>query len=146
MTGASSGAPFSFAIIIYFAKKFLKTSRIIIAVGWLLLVTVLLCIPGTQLPKIKWDSKVLLDKWIHVFLFFLLVWFWCRIYIRNEKKIFITICILAILYGIIMEIVQHYFIPFRSFDVGDMIADAIGSVIAYFVFIKQNKNNPAGNI
>ena len=45
--------------------------------------------------------------------------------------------IIGIVYGIAMEIVQKYFIPFRSFDVGDIIADAIGSVVGYLFSIKK---------
>jgi VanZ family protein len=37
------------------------------------------------------------------------------------------------IYGIGMEIVQHYFVPLRSFDYGDMIADGLGSTAGYFI-------------
>ena len=53
------------------------------------------------------------------------------------KKIFTTILILSVIYGVFMEILQHYLIPFRSFDYGDMIADAIGSVAGYFVSVRH---------
>jgi len=45
--------------------------------------------------------------------------------------------ITGIVYGIAMEIVQKYFIPFRSFDVGDIIADAIGCFVGYLISIKK---------
>jgi VanZ family protein len=118
---------------------------IFFAVIWLAFVTILLCTPGSRLPKINWQDKVLLDKWAHVFLFLVLVVLWCRIYRKvlfiSVKNIFITITILSIVYGIGMEIVQHYFIPLRSFDVGDMIADAIGSATGYFISIKRFLRN-----
>ena len=31
-----------------------------------------------------------------------------------------------------MEFVQKYFVAFRSFDPGDIVADGIGSLIGYF--------------
>jgi len=44
-------------------------------------------------------------------------------------------------YGVIMEYVQKYFIPNRSFDIGDILADTIGSiaglVFATKVYIKK---------
>ena len=43
----------------------------------------------------------------------------------------------GIVYGIAMEIVQKYFIPFRSFDLGDIIADGIGCAAGYFFAIKR---------
>jgi len=54
-----------------------------------------------------------------------------------EQRIFLQIMITGIVYGIAMEIVQKYFIPFRSFDLGDIIADAIGCVVGYFFAIKK---------
>ncbi|HEY1872672.1 MAG TPA: hypothetical protein VGG71_16540 [Chitinophagaceae bacterium] len=36
-----------------------------------------------------------------------------------------------------MEFVQKYFIPNRSFDVTDMIADGIGSVMGVIIFSKM---------
>jgi len=36
-----------------------------------------------------------------------------------------------------MEVIQHYFIPFRSFDYGDMVADAIGSAVGYFISVNR---------
>jgi len=35
--------------------------------------------------------------------------------------------VVAILYGLAIEVVQHYFIPGRSFELTDLLADAIGS-------------------
>jgi VanZ family protein len=36
-----------------------------------------------------------------------------------------------------MELVQNYFIPFRSFDLFDIIADGVGCAIGYFISIKR---------
>ena len=126
----------------YFAQKnFLKTTKssFVFAIGWLLLITILLCIPGTRLPKVSWSDKIWLDKWIHIFLFLVLVFLWCKacktIY---SKRNFIIVTLLSIVYGIAMEIVQHYFIPFRSFDYDDIIADGLGSVGGYFISVKRS--------
>jgi VanZ family protein len=99
--------------------------------------TVLFCIPGTSLPKVKWDAKVWLDKWIHLVLFLMLVFLWCRAYSIKTKKIFILITILGIAYGIFIELVQQYLITLRSFDLRDMIANSIGAVAGYFISVKR---------
>jgi VanZ family protein len=116
-----------------------------LAIGWLALITILLCIPGTSLPKVGWSDKMLLDKWVHIFLFLVLVWLWCttnkKVDAFKVKRNFITITILSIVYGIIMEIIQHFFIPFRSSDVGDIIADSIGSIGGYFISIRRFLKN-----
>jgi len=134
---------------IYIRKKSVlkkNVAAIVFAVIWLLLVTSLLCIPGTRLPKITWEDKVWLDKWVHIFLFMILVILWSKAYShkkntdRDGRKIFLEIMIVGCFYGIAMEFVQKYFIPFRSFDVGDIIADAIGCVVGYLISIKKFKS------
>ena len=113
------------------------------AVLWLLIVTTLLCIPGTELPKIKWENKIWLDKWVHVFLFMVLVTLWSKVYSgkkniqNNIRKIFFQIMILGFLYGILMEIVQKYFILNRSFDLIDILANGTGCFIGYLISIKR---------
>jgi len=119
--------------------KILKGS-LLLAVVWLVLVTTLLCIPGSSLPKINWEDKILLDKWVHFFLFLILVMLWCA-YFKGSKvkfrEIFLRITILSMIYGIGMEVVQHYFIPLRSFAYGDIIADGLGSVAGYFISVNR---------
>jgi len=120
-----------------------NVSTIVFAAFWLLLVTSLLCIPGSKLPKITWQDKIWLDKWVHIFLFMILVILWSMAYSHKKnipdggRKIFFQLMIAGCLYGILMELVQKYFIPFRSFDFGDIIADAIGCVVGYFFSIKR---------
>ena len=45
------------------------------------------------------------------------------------KKIIVIIGIVSLLYGVGMEFVQKYFINNRSFDNGDIIADAVGCTL-----------------
>ncbi|HEU4860438.1 MAG TPA: VanZ family protein [Chitinophagaceae bacterium] len=120
---------------------------LLVAVIWVLIVTTLHCLPGSRLPKISWQDKIFLDKWIHFFLFLLLVFLWSRFYsnkrsIAGVKKIFLTITILSMIYGIGMEVVQHYFIPFRSFAYEDIVADGLGSAAGYFISIKRFVKKP----
>ena len=126
-------------------KSILKKNVLIIvfAVIWLMLVTSLHCIPGTQLPKITWQDKIWLDKWIHVFLFMILVILWSKGYSYKKniqgdsRKIFFQIMIICFFYGILMELVQKYFIVNRSFDLMDIMADGIGCVAGYLFAIKR---------
>ncbi|MFV0605956.1 MAG: VanZ family protein [Niabella sp.] len=126
-------------------KDFLKGLKP--AYGWLLLTTILLVLPGSAFPKETWLSKIYFDKWVHIGLFAIMVWLFCRAKYQHStttpdlKAAFLTITILIIGYGIVMEFIQKYFVPYRSFDVGDIIADAAGAFLGYFVsyrlFLKQ---------
>ena len=113
------------------------------AIFWFIIITTLLCLPGTDLPKINWLDKIWIDKWVHIILFLLLVVSLCWGMLgknslkKSFQNIFRWVAILSLIYGIIMEVVQHYFIPFRSFDIGDILADGVGSLLGYIFSIRR---------
>ena len=120
-----------------------NVSTRVFAIIWLLIITTLLCTPGTKLPKVTWQDKIWLDKWVHVFLFMVLVILWGKVYsnkkiIQNDtRKIFFQIMLLGFSYGIAMELVQKYFVPYRSFDLIDILADGVGCFIGYLISVKR---------
>ncbi|HMU45552.1 MAG TPA: VanZ family protein [Chitinophagaceae bacterium] len=115
-----------------------KTITIIIpAIAWLLLSFYLLTLPGTQLPQEDWLDKIWIDKWVHIAMFGLLVWLWCRVFVKKSKRFFLAICIACILYGIAMEFVQKYLVINRSFDIGDIVADAVGSSLGLYMSLRM---------
>jgi len=105
------------------------------AIVWLIISTILLTLPGSDLPEKDWMGKIWLDKWIHIGMFGIMVVLWCRGMLMKEyeipkiRKIFLCLGIGWLLYGIGMEFVQKYFIPNRSFDTGDILADAAGCTV-----------------
>lgn len=88
-------------------------------------------VPGTGIFALK-----NLDKIVHVMLFGMNVLFWGWHYetsgrgSKQLRAIFIAATAIMIILGIIMEYVQLYFIPNRTFDGYDIIADAVGCVLA----------------
>jgi VanZ family protein len=106
--------------------------------------TVLLCLPGSALPKQNWFDKIWLDKWIHLGLFAVMVVLWCRAITGPENKNinnFLQITFYVFLYGVVMEFVQKNFIPNRSFDMGDIVSDLIGSTVGLFIVMRLYKKN-----
>ena len=107
----------------------------IFPLAWTLLIIILLCIPGSYVPGNGLFGIPNLDKVVHVFLFGFNVLFWGFYYWSRQfakprmKKIVIVITVLTIILGIAMEYVQLNFVPNRSFDGGDIIADIVGAVI-----------------
>jgi len=95
----------------------------------------LLVIPGSEFPKQKIFPHF--DKVVHVVIFFVLCYLFCRPFknttltISEKKSWFISIALYAFAYGIIMEFVQKYFVPFRGYDEWDMAADGLGSLCAF---------------
>ena len=77
------------------------------------------------------------DKIAHVIVFGVFVALWCLYFNTKNyspKKrgvVFFFIFLIGMVNGIIVEYVQLYFIPNRSFDQGDIIADIISAGISY---------------
>lgn len=126
----------------YFSLKNIKPS-FTPAILWFIISIVLLIIPGTAFPKENWLDKIWFDKWVHIGMFAIMVTLWCWAMLKiypvgtRLRTIFIWIGLLCLLYGIGMEFVQKYFIKNRSFDGGDIIADALGCTLGIFFSRKR---------
>ena len=104
----------------------------LIPIAYFIVCTLLLTLPGSAIPKDNWFDRVWMDKWVHLAMFFLLVFLWFRALkdrSGSPRNLLLVITLSAIGYGILMEWVQHSFVPYRSYDPGDMIADAAGSLL-----------------
>lgn len=124
-----------FAGMMTLLLRFTKSKTL--PVVWLILILILLCIPGFTLPKSELLTGIEMDKFVHIFLFGMLVLFWNAHYAQKNPGIqflintFFMVFLLVAAWGIAMEFVQFYFIPNRDFDVADITADLIGSSLAY---------------
>jgi VanZ family protein len=129
----------------YFCSKFyiLKQRFVyfIPAILCFLLSFYLLTLPGKELPQISWIGKFQIDKLIHICMFFSVCLLFCYPFRQFHKRysIILLIAIASLCYGIVMEFVQKYFIPNRSLEIADMVADGTGSFLAYWVVYKRFK-------
>ncbi|HKP31904.1 MAG TPA: VanZ family protein [Chitinophagaceae bacterium] len=113
-----------------------RRSLIGLPVVWSIITTILLSLPGSMFQG---DGTLFnipnADKIAHLILFSGLVFLWIFFdYRKNNLKsgaLEWFVVVLVSSYGIVMEYVQFYFIPKRSFDKGDIVADVVGSLIGY---------------
>lgn len=130
----------------YFSLNNIKPS-FFFPILWLVISTILLTLPGSAFPKENWLGKIWFDKWVHIGMFAIMVWLCCwathKKYteVRKIRTAFIWIGLASLFYGIGMEFVQKYCIANRSFDVGDIIADAIGCTIGVLFSIRRYIKN-----
>src|SRR5688572_25256735 len=102
------------------------------AIAALIVTTFLFCLPGGEFPKATWLDKIHLDKFVHVGLFSVLVFLWIlppRSRTNDKPKvnrIYFWIIVVFVAYGVAIEFIQVNFIPHRSFDFFDIVADAVG--------------------
>lgn len=127
--------------------------KILPGIIWLIIIVILLSLPGSAFPSKNWMSKIWLDKWVHIFLFGMLTILFCLPLLYNKEKLLlhsimyiIVATLISIMVGVIMEFVQKYFIPNRSFEILDIAADSIGSIIGcVFCMQRYKKISPNRN-
>ncbi|MFC4873392.1 VanZ family protein [Negadavirga shengliensis] len=121
--------------------------RLIPALIWTIGVLYAIFSPGSNVPKIpKFFGS---DKLIHFMLFFGLVFLWNRVInekphpIEKKNRYFFTnYLVFWILFAIFTEYMQRY-VPGRSFDGWDIVANALGGTIGTVVFVYLNKRKSA---
>lgn len=106
---------------------------------WWLFSLVLFTMPGAALPTVSWFDTLHVDKWVHAFLFFTMVFLFYRPFKNNRVTLQLyrwsfTIPVLGVLYGVVIEILQHTVIPYRSFDVWDIVANTVGCALAWYTW------------
>lgn len=113
-------------------KKLLQhKSLLFLGVLYTVIITVAFLSPATEIPE---TNIPLLDKIAHVSIHSVLFFIWLTIGVIHDlshsilKIIFVTL-IACFIYGISIEVVQHYFTRSRAFDWYDIIANEIGCLI-----------------
>lgn len=112
--------------------------RKLVLVFYFGLINVLFCLPGSAFPKKSWLDAVWFDKWVHVGIFFLLCYGVAWLYKQKSKRFLYTLFGAAVIYGLAVEIVQQKWVPNRSFDLGDLIADAAGATLGPWAWRLKN--------
>ena len=102
--------------------------NLLLPLAALIFFTILFCLPGSAFPKEDWLSEVYFDKWVHIGIFTVLLFLWSRAFQINRVVFSIVLILLAIIYGFLIEFIQDQFVTNRSWDLGDVIADFVGSI------------------
>lgn len=112
-------------------SNYTKRARFL-AILWTLLIFILCFLPGNELPDVRIP---LIDKWAHLILFGAFSFLWlCASPTNNMRFIFILLAI-TIFVGWLVEYIQGHYVPGRSQDNMDILADSIGGLIGIFVFL-----------
>ena len=130
----------------WYTKPTSTMKTLIWVISEIILVFVLLSMPGNTFSNHpSWLNIYQIDKLIHLCLFGSLA---LSFFVRFEgaNSLFLKsirakafALIFCILYGIGMEYYQKYFVPSRSFEVKDMLADALGAILAlpFFEIVRK---------
>ena len=106
-----------------------KNLRLTLAALYVVFISVLFVLPGSAFPKDDWMARIFFDKWVHIGLFLGLAVAWSWALELATVKDVRTLFFILSFYGILVEVVQHQFVVNRSFDLGDWVADMVGSLL-----------------
>jgi VanZ family protein len=107
--------------------------RVVITVAYLLLIVTLSLLPPTDLPKVEFFEGF--DKLVHFLMYFPLAALLCwslKVEMKTDR-IWIVI-VLAVLWGIGMELMQLAMHLGRSFSWYDELSNFIGAVFGTFLY------------
>ena len=114
-------------------KHLSERNFLLLAIIWTVLITVASLVSSSAIPKVNllWNDKI-----VHFLFYFFFVVFWSFALHKNFylKKYSFIIVVFAIVYGIIIEILQELLTTTREPDLYDVFANALGAIIGYFGF------------
>ena len=117
-----------------------KVKRFLPGIIWFFILLVLLCIPGSDLPKAEdWMQSLSIDKLIHTGLFGILSYLFMKPvtasgFCKPRKwRIIIVIALATSGWGLTTELIQENFVRGRNFEWLDWGADSLGALIALII-------------
>lgn len=111
-----------------------------LAILWFIIMCVLFFLPGSALPEEHgWMILIRIDKLVHIFLFAILFLLWRIAFNLKFRNYTIWLIFLVVAYGLAVELIQKYWIPGRSFDLYDVLADTIGCLVGLLIYMYIKK-------
>ena len=107
-----------------------------ICLVWLTIIFILSAIPTTGTPKFSWSNIYGVDKIAHFVMYFslsILIYFSLDISKIHHRYVILWSFGLSSLYGLLMEVFQHFFFANRSFDILDIIFNISGALIGVII-------------
>ena len=113
-----------------------------------IVILILTGLPGSLFPRVK--PTLGIDKIVHVVMYagfaFACLWGYRKQFVSNglayKRRAILLAIVISIAYGGLTEIMQEYFVPKRTGDWFDFLADCIGTVIGatvFYLFFRRKK-------
>lgn len=108
---------------------------------WVILITILSLVSFRKMPKIGVENS---DKYVHFTFYFVLTFLlFLNLILKNSffKTLFFSITI-AVIYGIIIEVIQETVTTSRRAELGDILFNSFGSLVAGLIlfFFRKRLN------
>ena len=120
-------------------KHLSERNLFLLAITWTVLITVASLVSFNKVPKVVLPGN---DKTVHFLFYFFFVVFWSFALQKNDffKKYGLLLVLIAIIYGIIIEVLQGVLTITREPDFYDALANSLGAILGYFgTYCVKNK-------
>lgn len=120
--------------------KYLKFWKTVVC---FIVITVISLTPGDEFKEISFIKIKDFDKISHFMMYFTFGF----LVIQDSPKVFSKVkfysmtLVFPVLTGLLLEIIQYYFIPFRDGNSIDFLANCAGVIVAFTVFAKYKPTN-----
>jgi len=118
--------------------RLLEHKYLIFAICWTVIITFLSLVSFNEMPTIMVSVKGK-DKIVHFVFYFIFVCGWFKALNKKNSKNLIIVFFSAVIYGIIIEILQLLFTQTRGAELLDVLANSLGALSALILFKKQLK-------
>ncbi len=117
------------------------------AIVWTIVIFFIIAIPGSSIPESPLFLIPHFDKIIHAAIYLLLGLLLTygfakqrdkKFFNRNKYTLAIVFCVL---YGILTELIQHFYISGRSGELADVIANISGSLAGVLLYYLMKKDH-----
>ena len=104
-----------------------------LAIFWTILITTLSLITIERVPSftLKLQHK---DKVVHFVFYFVFVIAWNLSLMQKLKRFKVKVLSIAIVYGIVIEVLQYVLTENRTADFFDVLANSLGAILAFVLF------------
>ena len=100
-------------------------------------------IKSNDIPQVNIQN---VDKIIHAFFYFVFTSLWFLYFkkqinsFKNIKPLVISF-VFSIFFGIIIEFIQEFYTATRQADAFDVVANAVGAILAVVIIVLLDRNN-----
>jgi len=104
-----------------------------LSVTWTVVIFILCATPGQYIPSASWMEMLSVDKLVHASIFFILTGLFLMSLVKSGKANHLNISaavLAAVIYGLMLEIMQAKYFSNRSSDWHDVIANSTGCFVA----------------
>ncbi|WP_111684976.1 VanZ family protein [Winogradskyella tangerina] len=113
-----------------------KKLLLLAAIGYTILLVIVYLINLNGVPQLGSSFD---DKIYHFLAYFVLAGLWITYFknFKNEIKLY-KVFVGMILFGIVLELVQHQFNPNRTYDTLDLLANCLGVIVGTLIAARLN--------